>query len=146
MNLSNLCRTPCSKSWMALIDDSPYALYVFNHYPKSRERKPSKLFMSIFKLFRKNMVSKAVWKLISMFAFAHFIPPCTPFCFKATERKVEPQLNSNGDAIKCRKTERRMWLWGCLCITDFLVSVQRLLTALQKWLISNVIWYWNFNT
>ena len=53
---------------------------------------------------------KAVWKLISMFAYAHFIPSCTPFCFKATERKVEPQLNSNADAIKCRNTERRMWL------------------------------------
>lgn len=46
-----------------------------------------------------------------MFAYAHFIPPCTPFYFKATESKVEPQLNSNGDAIKCKKTERE-WDYG----------------------------------
>lgn len=42
-----------------------------------------------------------------MFAYAHFIPPCTPFCFKATESQVEPQLNSNVDAIKCKKTESK---------------------------------------
>lgn len=41
-----------------------------------------------------------------MFAYAHFIPPCIPFYFKATESKVEPQFNSNGAAIKCKKTER----------------------------------------
>ena len=41
-----------------------------------------------------------------MFAYADFIPPCSPFYFKATESKAVPQLNSNGDAIKCKKTER----------------------------------------
>lgn len=40
-----------------------------------------------------------------MFADADFILPCTTFLFKATESKVEPQMNSNGDAIKCKKTE-----------------------------------------
>lgn len=39
-----------------------------------------------------------------MFAYADFIPSCNPFYFIATKSKVEPQLNSNGDAIKSKNT------------------------------------------
>lgn len=110
MNLPNvliiLCYTAWWETWMALIDVTPCVSYVFHHFLKSGERKLFKLFMSIFKhSWKKKRVSKAVWKLISMFAYALFIPPCTPFSFKATESKVEPQLNSNGAAIKYTNTE-----------------------------------------
>ena len=67
------------------------------------------------------MASKAVWKLISMFGYAHFIAPCTPFYSKATESKVEPQLNSNGDAIKCKKAEGEFYygdVYALDCVTE----------------------------
>lgn len=61
-----------------------------------------------------------------MFACALFITPRTSFCFKATESKVEPQLNSNGAAIKRKSTENQTWLWECSCTADFIVSLQDL--------------------
>lgn len=76
------------------------------YFLESGGRNASELFVSIFKLFRKKNGEQGCLKTrIHMFAYAHFIPPCTPFYFKATEREVAHQLNSNGDAIKCKKAE-----------------------------------------
>lgn len=59
-----------------------------------------------------------------MFAYADSFPPCTPFYFKATESKVVPHLNSNGDAIKCQKTKGG-YDYGDVYALDFPMSLQK---------------------
>lgn len=147
-----LCSTVCWRSWMALMDNSPCVLCVFQYFSLSAERENHQSYscQSFSSLEKKRWCTRlfgnsypCLLMLIS-FRLVLALSLSLSLC-KATQSK-ETQSNSNGDAIQCKRKKRKRLrdnsaIWGCLCIADSTVSLQRLSSALGEVTVwSDVIW------